>query len=220
MAHVSGDRLLVLTDSVDYHPWGYLGPALLLDLHNGRLVAELRGERGAPMGNGRFLVGLQGYDVFDTWLHDRDGTLLTSWRSFGYYIPDPDSTVRVIEQPNRTPPSTHVVRLLPDGGIERGPSLSAGRPPTPVVLADGTAMVLDQGVLRAFDWSLRGEEVARLLSVEPNKLHLFPSRVRLEGDRLTVTVTELRNLAQVQAVEPVQAVERNQWTFACQQAGR
>ncbi|MFC9263029.1 hypothetical protein ACFT25_24805 [Streptomyces hydrogenans] len=46
-AHVSGDRVLVTTDSLEYTPWGFLGPAHLLDLADGRLVAELRGERGA-----------------------------------------------------------------------------------------------------------------------------------------------------------------------------
>lgn len=46
-------------------------PALLLDLADGAVVAELRGSRGAPLGDGRLLLGLEGYDVFDTWEHDR-----------------------------------------------------------------------------------------------------------------------------------------------------
>ncbi|MGA5637585.1 hypothetical protein ACPCTN_02380 [Streptomyces cinereoruber] len=41
-------------------PWGLLGPALLLDLADGRLVAELRGERAAARGGGRFVLGLEG----------------------------------------------------------------------------------------------------------------------------------------------------------------
>ena len=113
--HASGDRFLVLTSSLEYHAWGFLGPALLLRRNDGSKLAELRGERGAGLGGGRFLLGLEGYDVFDTWLHDRDGGLLQQWRSYGHYTVDPDGTVRVIECDRTHPTRSRVVRLVPDG---------------------------------------------------------------------------------------------------------
>ena len=189
-AHVSGDRLLLLTDSLDYHVWGHLGPALLLDLDDGRLVAELRGESGAPLGDGRFVLGLEGYDVFDTWLHERDGSLTRTWRSCGHYVPDPDGAVRVVECDRRSPTRSRVVRLLQDGGIERGPRLSDGSVPPPVVLPDGTLLVLDAGVLRAVDRELDDRTLAELLHVPQGESWRFRGELALDGDRLTVTVDE------------------------------
>ncbi|MFE7838645.1 hypothetical protein ACFU53_22095 [Streptomyces sp. NPDC057474] len=187
-AHVSGNRLLALTYSPDYHAWGFLGPALLFDLDSGRQIAELRGERGSPVGGGRFVLGLGGYDVFDTWLHDRDGTLLTTWRSYGHYVPDLDGTVRVVERGRSK--ASRVVRLLPDGGIERGPRLSHGQVSRPVVLADGTIVVLDAGVLRAVDRRLQDTVLAELLPVPPDEAWRFHGELSLVDDRLTVTVQE------------------------------
>lgn len=189
-AHVSGDRLLVLTHTLDYHSWGYLGPALLLDVGNGRLLAELRGERGTSLGGGRFLLGLEGYGLFDTRLHGRDGTLLSTWPSYGHYLPDPDGTVRVVECDRTIPTSSRVVRLLPEGGIEHGPGLLDSQVPPPVVLPDGTAVVLDAGVLRAFGRDLDAMVLAELLPVAPSEAWRFDGRLALEGDRLTITVQE------------------------------
>ncbi|QPP05692.1 hypothetical protein G4Z16_03995 [Streptomyces bathyalis] len=188
--HISGDRLLVLSDSFDYHAWGHLGPALLLDPDDGRLVAELRGERAASLGGGRFVLGLEGYDVFDTWLHERDGSQSGTWRSYGHYVPDPDGTIRVVECDRRTPTSSRVVRLLKDGGIERGTRLSGGQVPPPVVLADGTLVVLDAGVLRAVGRDLDDSILAELLPVPPGETWRFRGELALSGDRLTVTVEE------------------------------
>lgn len=206
-AHVSGDRLLALTDSLDYHPWGFLGPALLLDLDSGRRIAELRGERAAPVGSGRFLLGLEGYDVFDTWLHDRDGTLLTTWRSYGHYIPDPDGTVRVVECDRKIPTASRVVRLMPDGTVDRGPRLSDCTVPRPAVLADGTIVVLDAGVLRAVDRGLQDTVLAELLPVPPGEAWRYHGQLTLVGDRLTVTVQERSTAV------PISQVTRT-WTLA------
>ncbi|WP_314175823.1 hypothetical protein [Streptomyces winkii] len=207
-AHVSGDRLLLLTDSREYHAWGHLGPALLLDLADGRLVAELRGESGASLGGGRFVLGLEGYGTFDTWLHERDGSLTTTWRSYGHYVPDPDgSGVRVVERDRRIPSRSRVVRLLPDGGIERGPRLSDGQAPAPVVLPDGTLVVLDAGVLRAVDRGLDDRELASLLPVPPGEAWRFRGELTLDGGTLTVTVEE-------RDAEDPTVTTRRTWTLA------
>jgi hypothetical protein len=191
-AHVSADRVLVLTDSLDYHAWGHLGPALLLDLRTGSRVAVLRGERGAALSGGRFLLGLEGYDAFDTWLHDRDGGLVTSWRTSGHYVVDADAGgdgVRVVECDRRQPTGSAVVRLLADGTVLRGCPLRNGHAPAPVVLPDGTVVVFDGGALVAVDRDLRGTVLAEVLDLGDESWR-FAATLGLRDDVLVVTVVE------------------------------
>ncbi|MFE7186691.1 hypothetical protein [Streptomyces erythrochromogenes] len=187
-AHISGGRVLVTTDSFDYTPWGHLGPALLLDLADGALIAELRGASGAVLRGGRFFLGLEGYDVFDTWEHDRDGALVDSWRSYGHYVAG--TGIRVVETDRSLPTRSRVVRLLPGGTVERGPSLTDPLCPEPLVLEDGTILVLDAGVLRAVDRRLGDAVLAELLPVPPDRTWCFRGGLRRTGDQLTVTVEE------------------------------
>ncbi|MEU6342879.1 hypothetical protein ABZ883_18290 [Streptomyces sp. NPDC046977] len=187
-AHISGGRVLVTTDSLDYTPWGNLGPALLLDLANGALVAELRGERGTALRGGRFLLGLEGYSFFDTWEHDRDGTVVDSWRSYGHYVVG--TGVRVVEADRALPTRSRVVRLLPGGGIERGPQLTDPQVPRPLVLEDGTILVLDAGALRAVDRRLEDTVLAELLPVDPHRLSVHVGALSRDGDRITAVIAE------------------------------
>lgn len=189
-AHVAGGRVLVTTDSLEYTPWGFLGPALLLDLADGTLVAELRGEHGAALRGGRFVLGLAGYDFFDTWEYDRDGAAVDSWRSYGHYVVG--TGIRVVEADRSHPTRSHVVRLLPGGVIERGPRLSGPVTPRPVVLEDGTILVLDAGVLRAVDRRLDGTVLAELLAIAPDKASGHISSLRRDGDRLTAVIAAPR----------------------------
>lgn len=184
------DRLLVVTDSLTYTAWGMLGPAFLIDLGEGSLVAQLRGEHGAAAGGGRFILGLEGYGFFHTWLHDRAGTTLTTWRSYGHYVVDPGGGIRVIECDRISPTKSRVVRLLPGGEIERGPELSDGQASRPVLLADGTAVFIDGGLLRAVDRDLRGSVLARLLPVAPGQGGRLRAELALDGDVLSAAVQE------------------------------
>jgi hypothetical protein len=191
-AHVSADRVLVTTDKLakDYDAWGLLGPALLLDLGTGERVAELRGSRGAALDGGRFLLGLEGYDIFDTWLHDSHGKLLTSWHTYGHYVVGADG-IRVLECDRKQPTGSTAARLLPDGGIERGHRLRDSQVPEPIVLPDGTIVVLDCGVLLAVDPDLRGRKLATTLNLSTEDLHRFSATLDLAEDGvLTVTITE------------------------------
>lgn len=187
-AHISGGRVLVTTDSLAYTPWGNLGPALLLDLADGTLVAELRGERGAALRGGHFLLGLEGYSFFDTWEHDRDGNTVDSWRSYGHYVVG--TGVRVVEADRAVPTRSRVVRLLPGGVIERGPQLTDPQVPRPLVLEDGTILVLDSGLLRAVDRRLGGTVLAELLPAGPVRPSGYVGRLRRDGDRITAVIAE------------------------------
>ncbi|MFE7751380.1 hypothetical protein [Streptomyces sp. NPDC057428] len=189
-AHVSGGRVLVTTDSLEYTPWGFLGPALLLDLAAGTQIAELRGERGAALRGGRFLLGLEGYDFFNTWEHDRDGTAVDSWRSYGHYVVG--TGVRVVEADRTHPTSSRVVRLLPGGVIERGPRLADPQTPRPLVLDDGTILVLDAGTLRAVDRRLDAVVLAELLPLAPDQVSDFTPSLRRAGDHVTAVIAEPR----------------------------
>ncbi|MFD3456160.1 hypothetical protein ACFWVC_28780 [Streptomyces sp. NPDC058691] len=189
-AHISGDRVLVTTDSAEYTPWGFLGPALLLDLADGTQIAELRGARGAALRGGRFLLGLEGYDFFDTWEHDRDGDTVDSWRSYGHYVVG--SGVRVVEADRTHPTGSRVVRLRPGGVIERGPRLTDPQTSRPVVLEDGTIVVLDAGVLRAVDRGLAGTVLAELLPVAPERVSGLIASLSRDGDRITAVIAEPR----------------------------
>ncbi|GLZ81526.1 hypothetical protein Afil01_63330 [Actinorhabdospora filicis] len=177
-AHLNDGSILVLTDSLDYHAWGHLGPALLLDAVSGELVAELRGERGA-VHEGGFLLGLEGYDYFDTWHYDGRGELLDGWRSYGHYLPGGI----VVERDRNTRTSARIVRLLPGGEIRRGHRLKSGTTGEPVMLADGTILVADGGRLIAVDGELRASEMAVILR-KPAVIDL-----RLDGDVLTAEAT-------------------------------
>ncbi|MFE5886715.1 hypothetical protein [Streptomyces hydrogenans] len=185
-AHVSGDRVLVTTDSLEYTPWGFLGPAHLLDLADGRLVAELRGERGAAYGGGRFLLGLEGYGIFETRAYDRDGAQTDLWPSYGHYVVG--TGVRVVEADRRTPTGNRVVRLLPGGVVTPGPALTDSLPPKPVVLPDGTVLVLDGPVLRVVDRDLGSSVLAELAPVRDSRT--IRSLRRDGDDRLVATVAE------------------------------
>ncbi|MCU7826554.1 hypothetical protein [Kitasatospora sp. DSM 101779] len=187
-AYVSRGRVLVTTDSLRYTAWGFLGPALLLDLADGHLVAELRGDRGAVLRGGRFFLGLEGYGCFDTWEYDRDGTEVDAWRSFGHFVTG--SGIRVVEQDRRNPTRSRVVRLLPGGVVEAGPALTDPTVPRPVVLEDGTVLVIDDGLVRAVGRGLEHTVLAELTSVPPDGRHRYISALRREGDRLTAIVAE------------------------------
>lgn len=187
-AYVSLDRLLVTTSSLSYHAWGFLGAALLFDIDSGSSLAELRGERAASLGDGRFVLGLEGYDVFHTWLHGRDGALLQQWRSCGDYVVDPDGTIRVVERDRCIPTRSRVVRLLPGGDIERGPPLH-GAVSQPIVLDDGTILFVDGGALRAVGRDLSDATLAELLPIAPHDLWRFSSSLALRGNALLVEIS-------------------------------
>ena len=189
-AYVSGDRLLLLTNSLVYDEWGILGPALLLDIANGKQIAKLRGDRAAGTGDGRFILGLEGYDFFDSWLYNRDGTIIDQWRSYGHYIVDLDGVIRVVECDRSTPTSSRIVRLRPNGVIEAGPHLTTGQVPRPAELPDGTIIVLDCGKLRAIDRGLNDTVLAELLTISPREAWRFQGKLAVMNAKLQVSIEE------------------------------
>ncbi|MEU3570554.1 hypothetical protein AB0E96_19345 [Kitasatospora sp. NPDC036755] len=187
-AHLFADRALVTTDPVGHAAPGGFGPALLLDLADGRTVAEPRGERGAALDDGRFVLGPQGPGTFDTLAYDRDGTPVDAWPSCGHYVAD--GGLRVVETDRRHPTGSRVVRLLPGGRVESGPLLADPQAPAPLVLPDGTLLVLDAGVLLAVGRDLDDAVLAELLPLSPGERPRFTGALHRTADRLDVTLVE------------------------------
>lgn|GEM_PF-6276979 len=209
-ALVSASRLLVLTSTVEYHARGFLGPALLVDRATGVAIAELRGERAAVYGEDSFLLGLEGYDSFDTWLIGPSGDVQDRWRSYGHYLVDGDDTVRVIESDRRTPTDSHVVRLRPGGVIQLGDRLMGCQAGAPVSLADGTAFFVDRGTLCSVGHDLKRNVVRELLPVTATDDWRYHGKVALEGASLVVTILERPDRTQP-AKAPGDRVHR--WLF-------
>ncbi len=146
--------MLLTTLTNDYHAWGFLGPAFLINKSDSTLVAELRGESGAALNDGNFIISLEGYDYFNTWLYDRNGKLFQEWRSYGHYIIGENDDVRVLEKDRQIPTKSRLVRLKLDGRIEKGPLLNESQVAKPLILEDKSLIFIDCRAIRIVDVDL------------------------------------------------------------------
>jgi hypothetical protein len=205
-AHVSGDRLLVTTNSLEYHAWGHLGPALLLDLNSGQLLKELFGARGAALSEGHFVLGVEGYDHFDTWLYGPSGDVIQQWRSFGHYVVDDGSSIRVIECDRRRPTRSRVARLSADGKVFRGDRLAHGQVSPPLLIDEGRALLVNGGVLTLLSDDLALLPLVDLLEIPEEANWLFSSEFAGKDDHFTVAIFERG--------ESSLEYQTHSWTFA------
>lgn len=172
-ACISSDRLVVATYLKSYGPWGTMGPTFMLNLNDGRVVKKLIGDRIAALSNGSFLLGLSGYDYFDTWLYDRAGKKRQSWRSFGHYIIGEDDDIRVLELSGTKPSKASYVRLHSNGEIERGPQVMNAAYRRPLILDDGVIVTLDGGDLYAYDMELGAHRICTIFPYDEDKSHCY-----------------------------------------------
>jgi len=187
------DRLLMTTYSKDYHAWGMLGPVFLLNLKDGALVAKLVGESAVTLSDGKFILGLEGYNCFETCLYDRDGKRLCEWRSYGHYIVGENDDIRVLEKDRRIPTESKLVRLKLDGEIEKGPRLNQSQISTPLVLEDKSIIFIDCGVIRIVDVDLREQYKQVLMNIPNNNSSLFISDVQFKGEQVSISIYEKNN---------------------------
>lgn len=145
---ISGDAVLA---SFSEMPRSGIGFGYVLSLGDGALrfitqkgpIHEL-----APLENGAFLVGYQGYGARETLRYTRDGTVATRWSRHGYYLVGPKD-IRVIELENSLPSTMHITRLEADGSVTKGAWLDGYYTSVPHVQADGTAIFFRKGTLFA-----------------------------------------------------------------------
>ncbi len=187
---VSEDRLLLTTLTKNYHAWGFLGPAFLIDMTNGSLVAELRGESGAAFNDGSFILGLEGYDYFNTWLYDRNGKLVQTWRSYGHYIVGENNDVRVLEKDRQIPTQSRLVRLKLDGQIEKGPLLNESQVGKPLSLGDKSLLFVDCGTIRIIDVELKEQYKKILINIPQRDAWRFHSYIYFKDCRIVVNIYE------------------------------
>jgi len=183
-AFISKDRLLITSLTMDYHAWGVLGPAYLIDLNNGALVAELKGASGAALEGGRFILGLEGYGCFNTWLYDRDGSLVQEWPSYGHYVVGENDDIRVLEKDRTSPTQSRIVRLHFNGQIEKGPRLNEGLVSEPLILKDNSIILIDKGMLRIVDADLNQQYQKVLLEVPETDSSRFHSKIEFTKEGL------------------------------------
>lgn len=189
-AYISDDRLLITTNSSDYHAWGFLGPAILIDLTKGLIITELRGSHGIALSKGRFLLGLEGYDVFDTWLYDSNGNLLQQWRSYGHYVLGNNDIIRVIEQDRNSLTSGSVVKLKLDGRIEKGQKLKTCSASNPITLNNEDIIFENLGELIIVDMDLREVGKLQFKSISEKDSWRFHSRIALNQETLIINILE------------------------------
>ncbi|MCG8573633.1 MAG: hypothetical protein MI810_02020 [Flavobacteriales bacterium] len=189
-AFISDNGILVLSRTEDYHAWGFLGPALFIDLTSGKIIKEVKGQKGLALGDGKFLVGLEGYDYFETWLYDDKGNLLQEWRSYGYYLLTENQDIIVIEQDRRTPTNSHLVRLKTDGNIQKGFKLDSCSASEPLILNKGIFAFVNSGNLKVVDKDLNLIEQLNLLNISERETWRFQSKIRWKGEQIEVELTE------------------------------
>jgi outer membrane protein assembly factor BamB len=199
---VSADRVLATyTD----HSSG-IGMGFCLDLATGNLVwvtpPHPTGER-AIAGQGRFLVGSQGYGAFSTWLYDRDGVVAAEWPSQGGLLVSSRGRIRVVELSNADSSASRIRRLHRDGSMTDGPYLPGYYTTGPVLSGDGRAAFWRDGTLQIVDPDLHvrtlcegeGEGVDRMLLLEGGRLFFVLSRDLAKGDStLVIAHTDLAPL--------------------------
>lgn len=157
---ISSDRVLATFAEM---PRSGIGICYGIDLDMGEIVYQTPpapyGEIAPGLEPGSFLVGVQGYGAFETWLVDRCGVVCTTWASHGSVLRgDP---VRIVELENVSPSRSHVSTLFPGGRVHHGAHLP-GYYTSPVVVArDGGAVLWRDNALLYV--SPDGERIERLL---------------------------------------------------------
>jgi hypothetical protein len=199
---VSADRVLAT-----YTDWSSgIGMGFFLDLATGTLVGVTpphpTGER-AIAGQGRFLVGTQGYGAFSTWLYDRDGAMVAEWPSQGKLLVSSRGRIRVVELDNADSSTRRVRRLHRDGSMTDGPYLPGYYTAGPVLSGDGRAAFWRDGTLQIIDPGLHvrtlyegeGEGVDRMLLLEGGRLFFILTGEWARGDSaLVIARTDLAPL--------------------------
>jgi hypothetical protein len=184
-----------------------LGPAILIDLSEGIIIKELTGKNGAALSNGNFLLGLEGYDVFDTWLYDSNGKLVQQWRSYGHYAIGSNDDIRIVEQDRSTPTNACVVKLKLDGRIEKGLKLKTCSASNPIILNNEDIIFENSGELIIVNLNLEVVARLQLKSISEKDSWRFHSNISLNEESLTVKILE-------RLPEPSRDYQTHKWLIA------
>ncbi|MEM7344762.1 MAG: hypothetical protein AAF485_10995, partial [Chloroflexota bacterium] len=140
------------------HPHSGIGRSYCLDYISGDIlwVTESRPAGTKAITNDEhFLIGAQGYGAFDTYLYDKEGTILNHWPSHGDYLLTEDGEIRLVEMENSLPSKMHFSILHTNGRVQKGPHLSGYHTTYPVIDKDCTAAFWRDGKLILIDKHLK-----------------------------------------------------------------
>lgn len=122
-----GNEIIVSKNTilVNYHemPRSGIGKTYLLDLNSGRIKWDSKPapfESVSCIGDGKFLIGHQGYGAFDTQLVNSDGEIIAKWKSAGKTVISKDKEISLIEMDNSSSSKLYHSKLVSDGNIIRG----------------------------------------------------------------------------------------------------
>ena len=202
-AVISDNRLIISTNTEDYHAWGFLGPVLLIDLETGKIVKELKGERIFSLNNGEFILGLEGYEYFHSWLYDRNGKLKQKWRSYGEYL-NIKNRIIVIEENRQNPDSSYLSRLHLDGSIEKVKKLKSPRSSNPVKLNETAFIFENAGEIFVINNELKIIQTLKLLDYALKDASSFNSRIKPCDDEFIVEILE-------RIAEPIENYRTHVW---------
>jgi hypothetical protein len=186
---ISGKRMMVSTRTENYHSWGFLGPMILVNLEDGEIIKVLKGEEAAAFSGGRFIVGLEGYDYFHSWLYNSEGDIIQTWRSYGHYIIS-DNSIRVIEKHRMIPTNSHIVRLDLNGEIEKGTKLFSYETSEPIIFQNENFIFVNSGKLLVINSGLESILTLTLLNISENESSRFSSKVSFHNNRIDVDIYE------------------------------
>ncbi|MNJ90871.1 hypothetical protein D3C87_85110 [compost metagenome] len=187
---ISGNRLIVTTRLEKYdRVLGYMGRVHLINLEKGILIKKLQGERMEALTDGRFVLGLGGYNLFDTWMYDGDGNLLQNWRSCGNYLVDGEE-ILVIENDFMQPTKSQLVKLLPNGEVIRGEHLKTYWSSEPLRLVDKDFVYENFGELKIANTNLEQVQSERFLAYEDRDSWKYLSNLRKEGKDFVLRIIE------------------------------
>ena len=203
-ASVSGDRLVITTTTEDYHAWGFLGPAILIDLNNGEIIKELKGEKIQALSNGEFLLGLEGYEFFHTWLYDGEGSK-QEWKSYGEYFQTQDGII-VIEKNRQNPDSSYLKKLNRDGSIVQRMKLKSSRSSNALLLNADNFIFENGGELIISDSKLKEIKTQKLIKYSEEEATRFSSRITRNDQKILVEILERTS-------EPIENYRTHIWKF-------
>jgi hypothetical protein len=188
-AQISNDRLIITTNSENYHSWGFLGPTYLINIENGIIIKELKGEIAKSLGDGCFILGLEGYEYFNTWEYDKNGILKNEWRSYGeYFIKSKE--IYVVEDDRSNPTNGHLVKLLPNNKIVKGEKLKTSSSSNIIAINNDNFIFENNGNLKIYDLNLKKKMEIPLINYSISDSWRFFSRIWFENDNVIVQIME------------------------------
>jgi len=139
--------------------------------------------------NQTFLIGSQGYGVFDTWLYNANGEILQHWQSHGYIVISQQAEMRVVEMQNILPSKMSFAIFELSGEIRKGPHLPRYRTAYPSIDKSGNVTFWREGELLTVDTQMNLKSLYSSPSDKPH-LTMFSRTLLLESDKLAFTVSQ------------------------------